>query len=270
MNRREWMQRTAQLTAAILPIGLATQLAGATDSRPQAKASCHLPDHMSYFPNVMLWTHEGERVHFYNDLAAGKIFTINFMYTHCEVSCSGITQNLLRVQRILGGRVGKDIFMYSVTVDPDNDTPAVLNEYVKTNGIGPGWTFLTGAKDDVERLRKAFGLVDIDPVVDKQKSRHTGMVRIVNEPQLKFVAAPAQGSATEIVRHIKGVFPIEAREVQPTPGNFGRHQGPIVQSAHIWPTGSDPVPFMAVPAVTGAEKGPARKPGNDAPATANR
>lgn len=270
MNRRELMHRTAQWTAAALPVAAAARLAQAADSSLQGKATCHLPEHMSYFPNVMLWTHEGERVNFYNDLAKGRIFTINFMYTHCEVSCSGITQNLHKVQRLLGNRIGKDIFMYSVTVDPDNDTPAVLNNYVRANGIGPGWTFLTGAKGDVEQLRKAFGLVDIDPVVDKQKSRHTGMVRIVNEPQLKFVAAAAQGSALEIVRHIKGVFPVEIREVQPAPGNFGWNKGPVVQSAHIWPAGSDPVPFMDVPEAAYAGKAPARKDNDDTPAATNR
>jgi len=268
MNRRELMHRAAGLTAAMLPLGVATTLARAADAT--AAKPCRLPDHMSFFPNITLWTHDGEKVSFYTDLAKGKVFTINFMYTHCELSCPGITQNLIKVQRMLGSRIGKDVFMYSVTVDPDNDTPAVLNDYVQANGIGPGWTLLTGAKADVERLRRAFGLVDIDPVVDKQKSRHTGMIRIVNEPELKFVAAAAQGSASEIVRHIKGVFPVATREVPPAPGNFGRHQGPIVQSAHIVQTGTDPMPFLAVTQTPEAGKRAAKTSNGDTPGAANR
>lgn len=269
MNRRTLIEKSSRIAMLVLPLGLATRLAQALGSPAANKASCDMPRNMAYFANIPLWTHKGDRVDFYNDLIKGQIFTINFMYTRCEVSCSGITQNLRKVQRMLGNRVGKDIFMYSITVDPDNDTPPVLNKYVEDNEIGPGWTFLTGSKKDIERLRKLVGLVDIDPQVDQQKSRHTGMLRIVNEPQLKFSAAAAQSSAGEIVRHIKGAFPVELREVQPTPGNFGRAEGPIIASQNVWPVGSSPVPFMAVPVAAKAREQDGKKPG-DLHAAANR
>ncbi len=252
MKRRTLIDHCAKIALTILPLGVATRLAHAMGSQAGEAKSCKLPSHMAHFADIPLWTHQGERVDFYNDLAKGRIFTINFMYTHCAVSCLGITQNLRKVQRMLGSRIGKDIFMYSVTVDPENDTPAVLRKYVEENEIGPGWTFLTGAFRDVERLRRAMGLVDLDPAEDKRQNRHTGMIRIVNEPEFKFVGAPALGAPAEIIRHIKGVFPVAVREIEPTPGNFGRVQGPIEASKNVWPTGAEPVAFMKPPAVVHA------------------
>src|SRR5215510_2083471 len=68
-----------------------------------------------YFPNVALTTHEGRKVRFYDDLIKDKIVTINFMYADCDGVCPGITANLARVQKLLGDRVGRDIFMLSCT-----------------------------------------------------------------------------------------------------------------------------------------------------------
>src|SRR6185295_2768145 len=83
------------------------------------------------FPNVTLTTHEGKRVKFYDDLLKDKIVIINFMYIRCQGTCPGTTANLLKVQKLLGDRVGKDIFMYSITLKPEEDTPKDLNAYAK-------------------------------------------------------------------------------------------------------------------------------------------
>src|SRR5262244_4555241 len=68
------------------------------------------------FPNVTLTTHEGKKVKFYDDLLKDKIVIINFMYIRCQGTCPGTTANLVKVQKLLGDRVGKDIFMYSITL----------------------------------------------------------------------------------------------------------------------------------------------------------
>ena len=79
-----------------------------------------------YFPNFELTTHEGKKVRFYDDLIKDKIVVINFMYANCEGICIPITMNLKRVQNLLGDRVGRDIFMYSITLKPKEDTPRRL------------------------------------------------------------------------------------------------------------------------------------------------
>ena len=112
----------------------------------------------AYFPNTPLITHEGKSVRFYDDLVAGKVVAINFIFTSCPDSCPAETAKLQRVREQLGDRVGDDIFMYSISIDPDHDTPEVLAEYREKFGIGPGWTFLTGNEDEIIHLRKRLGL----------------------------------------------------------------------------------------------------------------
>ncbi|HZN00715.1 MAG TPA: SCO family protein, partial [Pyrinomonadaceae bacterium] len=70
------------------------------------------------FPNVTLTTHKGKKVKFYDDLLKDKIVLINFMYVRCDGKCPGTTANLVKVQKLLGDRVGKDIFIYSITLKP--------------------------------------------------------------------------------------------------------------------------------------------------------
>src|SRR5215204_1679372 len=54
-----------------------------------------------YFPNLVLTTHEGRKVKFYDDLVKDKIVIFNFMYAKCEGICMPVTRNLLRVQELL-------------------------------------------------------------------------------------------------------------------------------------------------------------------------
>lgn len=168
------------------------------------------PDKMSprararerYFPNVELTTHEGKKVRFYDDLIKDKIVVINFMYANCEGICPALTMNLAKVQKLLGERVGRDIFFYSITLKPEVDTPKALNGYAKMHGAGPGWLFLTGKPADIELLRRRLGFVDPDPEVDKDKSNHIGNLRIGNEPLILWSACPGMFNAEGIVKSI--------------------------------------------------------------------
>jgi protein SCO1 len=81
-----------------------------------------------YFPNVELITQDGKVVHFYDDLIKGKVVVIDLIYTHCVDSCPLETARLVQVQKLLGDAVGKEIFFYSITIDPKRDTPQVLKD----------------------------------------------------------------------------------------------------------------------------------------------
>src|SRR5260370_35912991 len=86
----------------------------------------------AYFPKVTLQTQDGKEVDFYEDLIKGKIVLINFMYTRCDGKlCGEGMKNLVKVQKALGDRLGREVFMYSITLDPEHDTPAVLKDYAK-------------------------------------------------------------------------------------------------------------------------------------------
>jgi protein SCO1/2 len=159
-----------------------------------------------YFPNVSLRTHEGRSVRFYDDLIKGKTVTLNVMYASCEGVCPAITMNLVRVQRLLGDRVGRDMFMYSITLKPEEDTPDVLKDYVRMHDIGRGWTFLTGTRDDIERLRRSLGFTNPNPALDQDASQHIGNVRYGNEPQMLWAACPGQAKPEWIVKSISWVL----------------------------------------------------------------
>ena len=111
-----------------------------------------------YFPNVTLTTQDGVPVRFYDDVIKGKIVAINLIYTTCKYACPLETARLAQVARLLGDRMGRDVFFYSITIDPEHDTPAVLKEYAAKYQAGPGWTFLTGKKDEIETISKKLGL----------------------------------------------------------------------------------------------------------------
>jgi protein SCO1 len=155
-----------------------------------------------HLPNVELITQVGTKVRFYDNLVKDKMVVINFMYAHCEGLCPTITANLVRVQKILHDRIGHDIFMYSITLKPEEDTPQVLKEYADMHGAGPGWLFLTGRPDDIELLRRSLGFTNSDPIEDADKSNHIGMLRIGNEPMLRWSACPAEAHTQWIVTSI--------------------------------------------------------------------
>jgi protein SCO1/2 len=111
-----------------------------------------------FFPDVAFTTHDGRVLRLYDDLIKGKIVAINLIYTSCRYSCPLETAKLAQVQRLLGDRMGRDIFFYSITIDPEHDTPVVLKAYAEKYHAGPGWLFLTGKRDDIERVAKRLGL----------------------------------------------------------------------------------------------------------------
>src|SRR5262249_43440432 len=82
----------------------------------------------NYFPNLSVVTHEGKPVRFYDDLIKGKMVIVSFIYTSCPDICPLSTARMAQVEDKLGDRVGRDIFIISMTVDPENDTPDRLKE----------------------------------------------------------------------------------------------------------------------------------------------
>ena len=90
-----------------------------------------------YFPNLVLTSHEGKQLKFYDDLIKDKIVIFNMFYAQCQGICSPITRNLVRLQKILGDRVGKDIFMYSFTLKPKEDNVKALAHYAQMHKVAP-------------------------------------------------------------------------------------------------------------------------------------
>ncbi|HYV10314.1 MAG TPA: SCO family protein [Pyrinomonadaceae bacterium] len=158
-----------------------------------------------YFPNLVLTTQEGKKVKFYDDLVKDKIVVFNMFYAKCEGICSPVTRNLVRVQNLLGDRVGKDIFFYSFSLKPKDDTVPALKHYAEMHKVKPGWLFLTGAADDMEILRRKLGFVDPDPELDKDTSNHIGVLKYGNEPLQRWGGCPGMQAPDAIAEAISWV-----------------------------------------------------------------
>lgn len=188
--------------------GAAIGMAGAGAATPFL---CPLPANAQTFnaiPDVTVQGHDGRSYRFYTDLVRDRIVTINFFFVSCGEICPRIMANLREVQALLGPRVGRDIFMYSVTLFPELETAEDLRHYAELMEIAPGWLLLTGAPDDIEHLRRSLGFYRSDPEEDLIKDEHTGLLRYGNDRLQRWAGGPALGRPEWIVKAIAtGLLP---------------------------------------------------------------
>ena len=111
----------------------------------------------NYFTDTILINQNGENMRFYTDLLQGKTVIIDTFFSTCKTACLPMTQNLKRIQEALGERLGKDVYILSVTVDSEMDTPAQLKAFADKFHARPGWYFLTGTKENVDFVLKKLG-----------------------------------------------------------------------------------------------------------------
>jgi cytochrome oxidase Cu insertion factor (SCO1/SenC/PrrC family) len=177
-DRRTILAQLAASAAAIPSLALGAQESHIQHAHDSTGCQCERPrngPYSGYFPNVVVVTHEGRRALFYNDLLRGKTVLVNCMSVANE-AVYPVTANLARVQRLLGERAGREVFMYSVTIDPEHDTPRTLAEFADRRGVGPGWLFLTGTPDTIGLLRAPL--------------RRRGRARTRPRPEARLLARP--------------------------------------------------------------------------------
>ncbi len=163
-------------------------------------------------PNVKLRTHAGKEVRFYEDLVKGKQVIINMMYAHCAEFCPAITSRLVEIHQALAPRMGRDLFMCSITLKPHEDDPPALNAFARMHGaLLPGWTFLTGDAHDIETLR--FRLFRHDHIkFDLNPDAHTGKLRVINDAINRWVHVAPMASKMTVLQHISWADPPKSLE----------------------------------------------------------
>jgi len=190
MNARRFF-----MASAVEGAGLPVLSAGASPGAARFRAN--------EFPNPLLETHTGQRLRFYDDVVKGnKVLVFNMMYVSCRNICPPNTASLLQVQKLLADRMGRDVFFYSLTLQPDFDRPPDLQAYARRYGVGPGWTFLTGNRQGIDAIRRKLGFFDPDPNVDADLMQHTGMVRIGNHALDRWMMMPSQLTPAKLARSI--------------------------------------------------------------------
>ena len=152
-----------------------------------------------YFTDVELINQDGKKVRFYSDVLKGKTLVVNAFFTSCTSVCPPMNRNMEKIQEALGDRVGRDVFLVSMTVDPEVDTPVRLKEYAKKFHAGPGWVFLTGKKENLD-----WALYKLGQYVET-KDDHTTVLIIGNEPTGLWKKAFGMAPAGELVQIVDSV-----------------------------------------------------------------
>ena len=168
-------------------------------SAPKAATADESPAH-TYFTDVLLVNQDGQKMRFYSDLLQGKVVIINSFFGTCQGSCLPMNRNLEKVQEALGDRVGKEVRIISISVDPETDTPARLKDYAAKLHAKPGWYFLTGDRQNVEFALRKLGQY----VSDKQD--HLNIIIIGNERTGLWKKAFGLARSDELVKVVESVL----------------------------------------------------------------
>ncbi len=164
-----------------------------------------------YFPNHAVQTQDGTVVRFYNDLIKNKIVVINFIYTTCVDFCGLQTARLALVQDQIAERLGKEVFIYSISLDPERDTPAALKTYAEAFGTRPGWLFLTGKPDQIHEIRYKLG------ERSRSLSEHRNDVVLGNDRTGLWGRSSLMASISLLVQQIEDMDPNLRNARRPVP-----------------------------------------------------
>ena len=195
MDRRDFLRLRFTPSATTAP----AVRAAVESKKPMSRVA-----QAGFLPNVPLVTHLGRKVRFYDDLIYDRTVLFHFFMVECtDGICPTAVANLRKVQDLLGDRMNRDIFFYSITLQPQKDTPRVLKEYSDNFEIKPGWTFLTGKVADIEHLRRALGYAEADPEIDKDPANHIGMARYGSDRLNRWGAVSVRSTPENIASTFK-------------------------------------------------------------------
>lgn len=183
---------------------------------------CESPDlglHADHFPRVVVTSHRKRRALFYEDLLLGRTAIINFFSIEHEQHYP-VTANLAKVQGHLGDRLGRDVFMYSLTTDPAHDTPEALAAYARSHGAQRGWLFLTASPHDMELLRGRLFVHGRGAHRDFKRDCSMGLLRYGNESVGLWGSVPAKADPEWIAKRVGWITPRESLATSP------RRRGP--------------------------------------------
>lgn len=161
-----------------------------------------------YFPNLPVVTQDGKTLKFYDDVIKGKIVVVSFIYTNCPDICPLTTARIAQVEDKLGELVGRDIFLVSMTVDPERDTPEQLKQFAQSFGAGPGWLFLTGRPEDMRIINTRLG--------DRSRtfSEHRNEIILGNDATGEWARNSAFGDLDRLIMDIRSLDPKWRDEVR--------------------------------------------------------
>lgn len=130
---------------------------------PLAIAPAHAAEELKYkrsiekytMPDVTLVNQNGTRVKFRQLVESDKPVVVDFIYGTCTTICPVLSAGYSSLQSKLGPN-SANVQLISISIDPENDTPKVMKEYLKRYRAKPGWDFFTGSRADIDKVMRAF------------------------------------------------------------------------------------------------------------------
>ncbi len=143
--------------------------------QPTTSNANALPPPKLSIPDVEVFDQDGRKQNFYADLVKDKVVIINFVFTTCKVTCPLSGANFSKLQTLLGERLGRDVFLISVSTDPETDSPDKLKAWGERFKAKAGWTLITGESKEVARLLRVLKGDGLD------KDYHAPSLYMVND-----------------------------------------------------------------------------------------
>ena len=196
---------------AFAALWVATVHSAVAQTPPQAAPQAGNDAARSYFTDVVLTTHEGDDVRLYSDLLEDKVVIISAFFTTCVGVCPVTAANLQKIQRWLGSRLGEDVHLLSLTVDPETDSLDRIREYAENVGAAPGWYFLTGERQNLDVALRKLGLYT------DNKEAHSPVFLVGNVRTGLWKKALGMAGANELIEIVDSVLDdrMETRPAQP-------------------------------------------------------
>jgi len=219
------MMNSRQALRSMLPLlGVVCLLWGtgpALSGGQQAENAAHRDDQARTsgptkisIPDAAVLDQNGRKLRFYTDLVKGKTVAINFIFTTCTTICPPMTANFAKVQKTMMAHGQKDFYLISVSVDPENDTPAKLKAYAEMFQAKPGWTFVTGTRAELQSIWQAFSVYS-----GGAKQDHAPTVVIGNDARHSWTYASGLTSANKLVAVIESIQESQNAAKRPAPGD---------------------------------------------------
>lgn len=192
------MSRRRAATAGLLALLLALlpAVAGAAAERPASEVEAA----RAYFTDVELVDQNGETQRLYSDLMEGKVVVVSSMFTTCAAVCPLIGQKMKRLQEAAGERLGRDVLLLSITVDPRTDTPARLHAWGERFDAREGWYLLTGSPENVGQALAKLGFAV------EERDDHSTVVLMGNERTGLWKKTNGLASSDALVELFEGVL----------------------------------------------------------------
>lgn len=149
-------------------------------------------------PDVSLTNADAHPVRLRELLATREPVMLNFIFTTCGAICPVMSQVFSEVPDKLGAASAK-LRMISISIDPENDTPAELKSYSKRFNATDRWQFLTGRVEDVTLIQRAFDNYRGD------KMNHEPLTLLRAGPDKPWVRIDGFASSTALAKEYRKV-----------------------------------------------------------------